>query len=1121
MSRLLTSPYTTDCRTGVICDDNEFGRAHVLDRIFIIGLGGSAETMVRYLNSYLEQRLLGLGWKRGMPAAWRWLCVDIAEDSDVVTGDVPKELGRTGRRIGLAKNPYEYRNYFDQLTTRGPATLAGLQGSVPDPSVEVPPPFKGAGQRPQVGYAIGLAQLKEIATAIDREIIELNGPTATSELTDLSRHMRRLDAPGGPGTRLFVVSSLCGGSGAGLLQLVVELLLGRAVAGAEWQRHELATILFTPDVFVDLKRSEREGINANALYTVASMLNGYEATGVAPAGLTQLLVPGGAVLDQGRRAAVTNFFVGGSNDSISFNSQHGAIKAASKAIVRTILDAEVAGGLSAHLEANRVGATVTSDFRIVDPTATSRAASSLGYASVSLGGSVIASYTAERVAREAIDTLLQGHRRWSTPGEREDDAIDRLARELHDQFMSGSGLTQEAVLDELRNRPVLRHQVQDRVEAIKDDIRSSRRRDTPATQWLARVESEVAAMSQQVEEDRAVQREEAVRSWSESVSETLQAATASCIARYGIPVTLRLLEAARTQTGESASVIGRDRRERLLPEAEERAERGRRILTSLGESKLDSRDSRIEQATDWIAQAMFLRTDAEDHALAEKILRELDGGVLVPLRSAVGNAAKALMTSKESRHGALVSRWSTTVVPPRLSPAPNELLLESEQTFPGLVDDLLQETLGCKGVKNATAQAVAELVVGEWPRRDGESNTRQTLIDCPGQWYAATGITGSADYRLNVLDVEAVLELARDWTRQRRGELGERLALSIAEWMEQDPDRPDQLADKLGEALRFAVPLTNISGAVYMRVHGATPAPPKLFVSPIPIAAGHRIRGRIEQILLDAGIADGESVELFDPTSSTGVIEVSGFTAEPMHPVVLAGLFVPIQRDWQERVNPAMRQQFSSYRRTRPLPLHVPLSPARQKAFARGWFLAEAYDLIRLPSSGSADRSIAVDLPSGRVTFPEHLLGAKPRDMEELFACVLESLSLALARFACQQWQELEAYMATLDFGALDHSRGWVANGHSETGESTPGYFERTSGIGLNGTSPEDHQAAIRRLTEIERRWRARVDERGPLTREGVSKPDRASEVADLALSALVELLSPEAGAAPVRGPVP
>ncbi len=934
----------------------------MLNRTLVIGLGGSAETLVRYLNLYLERDLRGLGWTSGIPAGWRWLCLDIAQDSDVVTGDVPRSLGDTGTRVGLARNPYEYPTYFEKLAENTKA-LPGLVGCLPDPDVELPPPFLGAGQRPQVGHVVGLAELGNIGDAIQREITALQSQEAVDQLTALSRRLNVIP-PGRPGARVFVISSLCGGSGAGLVQPVVELLLGRATTGSEWLRHELVTILFTPDVFADLTPMERDGVSANALYTTSTMMSGYEATGPAPTALTDLLRTGGSTLIANRRAAATNFFVGSANGEIAFEHQHLTIKATAKAIARMMLDEQVSNGLRAHLDTNRSGATVTSGFRIVDPTATSRQASSLGYANISLGGAVIEEYASERLAREALKTLQRGHSRLAVAGEREDTTIDRLVEERTDWFIQAAGLSDEAVLGSLRNRELLRGEIKEHARKIQGEIRQGDRRDRP-DHWLVRIEQEISEVRRQIED---AGRANAAQNWSEAIVGTLRNATAQSVARYGIPVTVGLLEAARVHAKERAGELRRIRTEQLVTKADDREASAHRELASIATDRLiHNRDHVLEVTIDAGCQALFLRFDAEDHQLAADLLQEVDGAVLTPLLHTVGKAKEELAASELRYHRELVASWSTGALPPRLLPTPNERPLEPLDTIPGLVDELLEQTLGADGVGEAVSVAVAELLTGTWRSRESAS---QTLITCPQKWRAGQGITVTAAFAFTVLEAETLLARAQEWTQQRPGALSDRLRLPIAEWITGAPDRPEQLADALDRALRCAEPLTRINPAVHMRVYGTAPEPPKLFVSTLPIPEGHRVRRRMEQSLLTAGIPDGAVAELFDPTSAAHTIEVSGFTAQPMHPVVLDGLFVPIQRDWDARIDEGMRGRFSAYRRTCPLPQFVPLSPERQLRFVKGWLAARLLGQLTLSDAVGGTRALSVRTPSRPLLLP-------------------------------------------------------------------------------------------------------------------------------------------------------
>jgi hypothetical protein len=1075
----------------------------VLDKFLLIALGGSGEKLARYLEQDVKQRLDRRGWHGAVPDAWRWLCIDVAHASDVITNDVPPTLGSTGKRVGLTRQRLGYAEYHHRLA--GDAdVLPALVGSLPPPSTELPSPYDGAGQRPQVGHAVGLVELQTLKREIGDQMTRLNAPGVTDELRAVSKLFDAEGEASDPKTMIMIVSSLGGGSGAGLLQVVGELVLNHPQTAH--LREDLVSLLFTPDIFSDLTASERAGVQANCIYTISAMLNGYHWTGEQDEGLTGLFDAAGINLRPGRRTTTTNFFVSSGNGAIEFGRQDVAIKATAKALGRWLVDEKMSKSLAAHLEANRNGAPVTDEYRLTRRAEVSRPVSSLGYASISLGDSVLAEYSAERLAKAQLETFLRGHRSQRIPGERDDATVERIAKEKLDWFLEEAGLRGEDILGELFDRKELRDTVQQQVERMQDDIKEGVRRER-GSQWRDRIVNQLSEYEERLEEIRETRQREEGERRRERIAARLCATTETSLGRFGAPVTAALLEAARPRVNGTAGELLIKRDERIGPKAKAMDDQGRELLENDRGRSIESGNAVIEDSAKRCGSAVFLRQEAAFHTLAAELLREMPRRVLEPLEACVRKAASELSRSEDRRHRQLVEDWTDGEVPLRLHPAPNQILLEPINEFPLLFDHLVQGTTGEEAPVDAIETAVEEIVTRSW-RKTGEDSDRRSAgpIGSVRGWRASSSVP--AEFRLRI-DAPDLYRGAYEWVVARPGALSERLRLPLARWLEAEPDRPELFVDKFQEALRFAMPLIDVSPAVRQRVHGSPGEPPKLHVNELPVPADSAAAERMTALLEGVGVQQGEARTLFDGTSTTQAVEISSFLSQPVEPVVVKSLLEPVAADWAARKSVSSREQFSSFRRTRPLPLFVPISPDELRRFLRGWILARLFGQLGGPKGRPDQPPICIWSPEGWLRFPPQLLGTDQINGEhDLAGRVLESLPLAMASFANEQYEELNAYMRLLDLGDITGDeialREWVANG-----PPSPAFGAGIVAVATTGYDRETPEGHRRKLLEEVARQRGEIQkylDETPIDRSSVSGLPARWELGRLTLECLDEV---------------
>jgi hypothetical protein len=262
---------------------------------------------------------------------------------------------------------------------------------------------------------------------------------------------------------VVVVSSLAGGSGAGLINDVCDLL--REI---DPSAGESFGILYTPDVFSDLKKKgdiKTGGMQPNSLAAISEILNGYWWHGGA--GATEVTIPtkkstlmtaAGAVGEVKRTGPAYPFLVGKKNSSgISYNENVQLFEIVGAALTSWVTDVTVQQKLISYAQSNwrndaielkvsrhalvNKGSTTLNEFGL-------NPFSALGFSRVSLGNRYFKNYASERIAREAVQFLAHNFEaggaaqilRTQQPQITSAELIDRQAEDRVELFMRNCGL---------------------------------------------------------------------------------------------------------------------------------------------------------------------------------------------------------------------------------------------------------------------------------------------------------------------------------------------------------------------------------------------------------------------------------------------------------------------------------------------------------------------------------------------------------------------------------------------------------------------------------------------------------------------------------------------------------
>lgn len=1113
----------------------------MLNKFLLIGVGGSGGKTLRYTWHELERRLAGTQWTHGVPDAWQFLHIDVAEHVDVVEHDVPVSIGSAARYLGLAREPHRYPYYDAGVMNHGPLSAYG--GWRVDPKLPLRPPSRGAGQRRVVGRVLTIHEINRVGQAIDDAVNRLMDPAVGHQLDALNQTLDATELDNAHTPTVVVVSSMGGGSGSGAFLDVIELIKRKAIAPNEWLESNLVTLLFSADTFMHLKAEKKRGVEANSMAALSEFMAAFDHEDDVAGEEDQFIARGGGALPiEGRRTGDVNLLVGAGNRHVSFTNGHDVYRAVGKAFAAFISNEAVQREFHVYLP-NANGADCATTFNVADSSAAFRHFSSLGYSNVSLGRALLAQYAEERFAKLAIERLLRGHREGVEDVETRDNEalIAEATRGVRTEFFENSGLWElnedhNQVLDKLRDIETKRKRLNDLAEGVIAKYRKGR--NANAGEWLRTLTGDFDSGAAKLMAWETEDRHERAKQWVPEVQAKLVAATSQAVSRYGAPVGLRLLLELDDQVEQAArqlvqAGVSYDEEKDGLLQGIVRGFRG--VL----DEALNGRDERLAKAAKDRRTALQRGSEAELYRFTAELLRETRTGLIAPLISAIDGAQRTLATGEEKQFAALVQQWSTRDVPSHLRAAPNEGLLESESEFPARVDALLAEGFEM-GAGGAQKQAVGEIVSGAWAsvRPDSPQRGQQTLIDSDTPWWPSKAEARPAEEAASTakfivaLDVPTVQRRAAEWVRER-SPFAEYTQGTLSSWLGDNhadhAERSDRFVDAVRQAVTKCEPLVTVNENVHAKVHENELVDPRIVMGKIPIGSGHEAYQRVLEILEAAGVENPH--EHFAPQGSGELVEFSSFLGATVHPVVFTSLMTPIRRDWLQRQGEGKRKTFWSYRRARVLPSFVPVSPARQQALVRGWVTASLLGQVGSvrPPSWSA-HPLTIWTPTGEREFPRVLLGPDPVKQASVLPGLLESMILAFVDYANSHYETLEAYMRLIELGTggvvevgdpLDYEvvgpelGAWIATGEPTRNAagtaSAPTPPE--SRAGRADQTPEERRTAILdHLASYHEGYRTSTDSFRLIPETSLTVP-RGWEIRDLVLES-IETLQTAAGAA-------
>ena len=1011
----------------------------MLRKFLIIGLGGSGGKTLRYLKQNLEEKFEEIGWEDGMPAGWQFLHIDTpaAQDSPVLPGS-PALLDQD-EYLPLATPGIGFKAIVDSLDAKG----QDFSGWLVDPQYMNIPITMGAGQYRAVGRIIGLYYTDHIKRRLVSKQSALNQAGASAQLNHLAEQLSGAQLTGAPPPpAVIVISSLAGGTGAGILIDVCDLL---RADGEKWLDESIG-ILYSADVFGDLSASAGAGIQPNTAAAAAELLHGYYGDG-------GFVPPGGGAVQQ-RSGPAFPYLVGHANTKgVSFGDQVDVYRFMARCLSAVVMDRHIQDDFTVYMTANwRSSAGIfpgKSNSWMLPSPRYNGALQALGFAEVDLGVGRLRSYAEQRITRDAVEWLLDGHMKLAEEWpDYENATVDEVVEGLADR-----AFTRFLKDCRLNERGVENNQILDAIEVPEEELRTichslanevlEQGRDyfgpkakAGIGEWVDFIVEGVSSHRTGVLKRLEDRLKDACLQWVRDAPDRILEVLGETLAEQGAQVALELLARTNSEMEHVTKELHSERQEQLSLGEHLRSDVSDAIGVTRG--TLTAESDSIRAAMQAAVQTGIVRRyHAEHRELGALLADDVRTGLLEPLTRALRHAVDGLRSAVEADKGEAdstsIEDWprhdprSDQRVPDALKPGRSVMSVIDPDAFPQLFDDLTAQSTG-RDAKVDARRSVRRTVISG----DADKPAMGRWIDIDSRWTAREWLTvdsppNNASFTVGV-SRDHLLARARAWldtdgsawdvflSQGLRGYLSDRLPPAERALRER------RFLTALDGAFNAAEPLASIDPEVLAEVHPGSGLSFRPYTSPIPVA-GLPVQEKVRDFLVGRfrDTQDNYQQEVdraIDQSERETRVAVYASLGGALHPMVFESLNRPISGAWEKACTNHYLQRFWDARRSRPLWMAVPATRPQLQAAVRGWFIGLLLGLIQINED-----SAAFEADDGPFSV-EAMLPVQGNKSVDFLAVLLESwaLAFAVAVHNRQPNKYLRPYVKLIEWGSEPNS---------------------------------------------------------------------------------------------------
>lgn len=781
-------------------------------------------------------------------------------------------------------------------------------------------------------------------------------------------------------------------------------------------------ILYAPDVFDYLPPQRRRGVRPNALATLSELVAGYwNKSGPSSDTINVLNRQGVAVGDADRLGPRYSFLVGSKNDFVTYRTQNDIYQAMGRSLASWVTSPGLQDRLDAYVSGNWAATAISvPDALGLNTNEMETPFTALGSARVGLGRDRFRDYAAQRLARAAVERLLNRHEEMRQRGD--ERASRAVAQEVADNAF-GSFLVQSH-LDERgeENNDILdairpEDQRKEEMRRLKDQLFAQITKNSPdrgreVHEWRALISRGVRDVIDRKLDEFDIANRERGRVWVREIQQHLRTLAATTLALEGYLVSAMLfrklgdeLRAVQTELEQEA--------QRYLRHGENIEQAVEEALRRAGGEVLPQNHPAVAEAVSRGVAAIHYRGEARLRQLVSSVLPDLANNVILPMAEEVDRAGQALQAEMQPSHGqpSRISAWpDDDDVPNRLRPAANEFLLEPLETYGDTLRDLVRRTVQTEDAVGGFRAVVQRIVVGA----EEISDPTQVLVAQPSHWvprqhelHAELSTPSRASYDVK-MSTDELLARATAWLAKGGTPAGNFVMEGLNSYLDPDQVEPQTHTKRLNRfesmfnaSLDAAQPLVSIKKDVLVAVHDRNEVPSETFFTELPFAPNSPAGEVVRRVLESKGKWNADMEKSF-VESDRAYVDAFAVLSEPYQPVVFESLMRPIAEEWGDRSKtPDGREEFWRWRRARSLTEFIPAAPAVRRAMVRGWFTATMLGQIAFDQL-----EVKIFVPNhvggdGKwVSFPAPPLAAGISAAHDYLPLALESLPVAFVDVA-------------------------------------------------------------------------------------------------------------------------
>ena len=853
----------------------------MLRPFLFVGIGGSGGKTLRALKQTLDRRLKQKDWDRGLPGAWQFVQVDTAYDGV----DFPAPMLPLEDFIGMVGPGQDYDHMVRSLENRitAPADRQKALGGWLAPRTTVPI-HAGAGQVRTLGRAVSAAGLINLKAGLKDALDKMQAPSNMSELSDLSKILHPKSGSGGvvKSPIVIVISSIAGGSGAGMFMDVTETLKS-IDPNALWLKQQTA-YLYTPEVFDSIPAQHRAQIPMNALGAMNEIMAGLWADEVSEGTDILFNASGVQVLRNPGKGAVgpSGVFLVGSKNASGVNISQGnegegmdeVFLAVGEAISGLVTDEDLADNYEAYFFAN-VFSNSGKNTTLADHTGLCRPTDvlermpfgALGFARVTLGMDRLMDYASEGLTKAHVHTLLFPKFEIVDPLNPISDAdhIERRVVAGRDDFIRGSQLNERQPNDQIVNYlrgDDLNAVSWDAAPGVQQDAGALRKRQAQdfakscipaaaqnpnvknsAANWRIMLLQNASTNMPKFLAEQSSEVEKRARTWTEEIQKHLVDFAAKNVSDFGLKVTAGLFSILRDDLKQIST-------QEMPQEAEMMRSRGADY--EAGVAGCLGAGSELSVSSPEVGNALrALQIGAErkaETALLEYVpilIKDIISGIIEPIIEECQVAYKLLDSdldpSTAGGSGRLFREFaqlkedrSSGYVSARYKPRQVERMLISSDTFPQEFEqiekmDLLDDDKdNWSSIVNTWSMKGIPLGAKD-PRFQGKAN--QTLFTIEESWVPnESHARKDSSLGPRKLDIRLphslgdLVERNRTWLENRDSSFGRQYRMSISDFAtggnkSQQADRQQNFLSAFTDLVQLSSPLITINQAAVTEFH--------------------------------------------------------------------------------------------------------------------------------------------------------------------------------------------------------------------------------------------------------------------------------------------------------------